>query len=360
MTIGSARVSGGKLSSFVTTTVGNSGGTLVPFLGDVLAFYVGNYDEFLTAPLLPSGRLGAQKRVPEDFLAKAQERIPKACSAHAADGTRVGNRTFWAVSGASQKKGCQAEVFGGDPFFLACCDQSGAASLPIPHINPYMRGAIGVDISSDAKGRIWLLWLDNTCCTGAYRGTARLVEIDPATMALRTPPYAVPTGRVDNLKLACASVCRAVVQTAGGNLASWAPRRPLADDRRPQGRRRQLGGGRAAARGRVLPRRPARGCLPSRRRDEGRQRGHARRYSRRCSRQECEGRELDRDHHLAADDLAAAQREAAVSRVHRPCPVRDVRPGRPCCSGRVPDRPREQPQLPRGAQHTSASGWLAE
>ena len=223
MIIGSARISRGKLASFVNSQVADSGGTLVPFLGDELAYYTGNtFDEFHLAPLLPSGRLGASKPVPEDFLASAQRRIPKACSARALDGTAVGSRRFWAVGGASQKKGCQAEVFGGDPFFLACCAEDGATSNPIPHINS-LRGALGVDISADTKGRIWLLWLDNTGYTGANRGIARLVEIDPATMALRTPPYAVPGGLVDNLKLACGPTCRAVVQTPGGNLASWAP-----------------------------------------------------------------------------------------------------------------------------------------
>ena len=192
-------------------------------MGDALAFYVGEtFDRFLTAPLLASGQLGSSTPVSDDLLAKAQERIPKACVALAHDGTRVGNRTFWAVGGASAKTSCQAEVSNGVPFFLACCDQGGAASLAIPGINP-IRGALGVDISHDAKGTIWLLWLDNTCCTGANRGTARVVELDPATLALRTRPYAVPTGLVDNLKLACASTCRVVVQTASGKLASWAP-----------------------------------------------------------------------------------------------------------------------------------------
>src|SRR5205085_1371709 len=83
-----------------------------------------------------------------------------------------------------------------------------------------------VQIGLDARGRIWLAWLDHRDYPHAARGVPRLFELDRSSLAPRTAPLAVPGVVADRLKLACADSCRVVAQTDHGDIVSWAARGP--------------------------------------------------------------------------------------------------------------------------------------
>ncbi len=99
-----------------------------------------------------------------------------------------------------------------------CCSESGAASDVIARqsVQPEF-----VQLGLDARGRIWLAWLDTTGYD-AVRGVPRLAELDP-TLAARSKALAPPALVADKIELACATSCRLVAQSAAGDIVSWGP-----------------------------------------------------------------------------------------------------------------------------------------
>jgi hypothetical protein len=75
----------------------------------------------------------------------------------------------------------------------------------------------------DGRGRIWLAWLDNSQYRHAARGVPRMLELDASTLQPRSQAVAIPGVVADKIDLACASSCRVVAQTSGGDIVSWAP-----------------------------------------------------------------------------------------------------------------------------------------
>ena len=206
----SARVSGSALADFMATRVPADTSRLFPIADGALVLGdVQRNNTHLTAPLLANGRLGASKAVADDLLARARERAPRLDGVGIVDGVRAGDRTVWALGGGGTDK---------KSYLLACCSESGAASDVIKRTSAVL---LFLQLGVDARGRVWLAWLD-TAGYAAARGVPRLVELDPSTLALRAE-LAVPGLIADRLELACAASCRVVAQSAAGDIVSWAP-----------------------------------------------------------------------------------------------------------------------------------------
>jgi hypothetical protein len=137
---------------------------------------------------------------------------------------RVGERIVWALAGGVPI----GEGINFRTTLHACCDEAGAtvdlSSLITRRPAPRSH-ALGID----AKGRVWLAWLNDF----GRRGTARVVELDPTTLARKTAKALdTPVTGVTALKLVCAASCRLVIQAGEprpqgrgfrGYLATWAP-----------------------------------------------------------------------------------------------------------------------------------------
>ena len=80
-----------------------------------------------------------------------------------------------------------------------------------------------LQLDRDAKGRVWLAWLD--LLPRKAWGAVRMVELDPDTLAPRTPKAFTIQGPESWLrpKLACATECRLVMQDLGGDIFTWTP-----------------------------------------------------------------------------------------------------------------------------------------
>jgi hypothetical protein len=220
-TLASAQVSGRALRSFTVQRIirGEVNG-VVPTGSPVVdgRLIVRTDDRFATAALLPDGRLAPATAVPDDLLARATEANPRVTTAGIEAAVRVGGRIVWAL-----KAGERAGIGGGKQYQLVCCSESGAA-VDLTRFIDQAKGVLFVQLGVDTHGRIWLAWLDLAASArGAVRGVPRIIELDPSSLSPRTPPLGVPRIIADRLKLACASSCRAVAQTAAGDLVSWAP-----------------------------------------------------------------------------------------------------------------------------------------
>jgi hypothetical protein len=229
----SARLSGGRLASFAQTRVPTRAGRAIPIVDGRLVIekagttksneYTLTVD---TLPLLANGRFGAPKVVPDDLLARAKEAVPKVWSAGILDGVRVGDRVVWALLGAPE---CHS-IGGCRVFFLACCSKSGAAVDLTRFVDQrenlfHEHGFL--HIGRDARGRIWLAWLDNRDSRHAAGGYPRILELDGPSLAPRTDALAMPGVFATRVELACASSCRIVAETnpplSPARVLSWAP-----------------------------------------------------------------------------------------------------------------------------------------
>jgi hypothetical protein len=223
----SARVSGGRLASFAQTRVPTNAGTTIPIVDGQIVLQKADTkasNEYTltatTTQMLPGGGLGAPKVVPDDLLARAKEAVPKVWSAGIVNGVPVGNRVVWALEAAPE---CHS-IGGCRGFFLACCAMNGAAVDLTRFVDPrenLLRYTL--HMGRDARGRIWLAWLDNRNYRHAVRGVPRMLELDASTLAPRSQAVAIPGVITDRVELACASSCRVVAQTSVGDIVSWTP-----------------------------------------------------------------------------------------------------------------------------------------
>jgi hypothetical protein len=212
----SARPSGRRLTSFVQTRIPDNGIVRHPIVDEqlVLGGHTGIEGSF-TAPLLANGRLGAVKAIPDDLLARAQEVAPRAEHAGVDDGVRVGDRIVWAI-GASETLG----IGGGNDWRMVCCSASGGAV----DLTRFTGHAVFFPrIGRDARGRIWLSWLDHRDYPHAVRGVPRILELDASTLAPRSKVLGIPGAVADRMELVCAASCRLVAQSDAGDIVSWAP-----------------------------------------------------------------------------------------------------------------------------------------
>ena len=213
-TLASARVSGRRLTSFAATRVPGGAFQYVPIVDGELVLEAN--DRPVTAPLLANGRLGASTAVADDLLARAKEAIPRLDGVSISDRLRSGGRVVWALDGY-EKAGT-----GSRAFFLVCCDETGAATDLTQFVDRRV-GATSSQLGLDARGRVWLAWLDRGNYSGAMRGYPRVLELDPSTLAPQTKAVAAPGLVTDRVELACAASCRTVAQSASGDIVSWAP-----------------------------------------------------------------------------------------------------------------------------------------
>lgn len=208
----SARVSGRALRGFVGTRVPVDAVRTFPIVDGALVFEdAQTTSTYSTAPLLSSGRLGTAQGVADDLLARTREQAPKVGHVVVEDGVRVGDRTVWALRGGDEDN---------KEYQLVCCSKSGAASAVVTR---KLAMSFFLQLGLDARGRLWLAWLDTDGYKGALRGVPHLLELDPKTLATRSPTL-VPHGLVaDSIELTCAASCRLVAGNAAGDIVSWGP-----------------------------------------------------------------------------------------------------------------------------------------
>jgi hypothetical protein len=214
LTVASPRPSGGALGSAQTTKIAAPLGWYPLVVGSDLLYSTARGASGISR-LLPNGKVAPAVAASPEPMA-AEKGIPVAAAS-------VRGRLIWALAGGIPI----GEGMSFKTTLAACCDASGAAvdltslitSRPAPRDH-----AIGVD----AKGRVWLAWLDNF----GRNAQVRMVELDSTTLARRTPKALVaPIPRASRFRLACGQACRLVVQAgeprpAGGfreYVASWAP-----------------------------------------------------------------------------------------------------------------------------------------
>jgi hypothetical protein len=81
-----------------------------------------------------------------------------------------------------------------------------------------------LQLGLDTRGRLWLAWLD--LLRRKSWGGVRMVELDPDTLAPRTPKPLVGPGSdswVLPLRLVCGNQCRAMAVSLRLGIATWAP-----------------------------------------------------------------------------------------------------------------------------------------
>ena len=158
-----------------------------------------------SVPLLANGRVGASGAVPGDPEPKvSQEYDPRVF-----DAIRIGARTVWLIGGG-ETRGINSR----QPRLWACCTGTGEARELTSPVFARTPNAHSAQLGLDAGG-FWLAWSN----------PARMVELDPATLAPRTAPSVIPGGTPDKLTLLCDIACRVVEYDSGttAGIFSWAP-----------------------------------------------------------------------------------------------------------------------------------------
>jgi hypothetical protein len=215
-TLASARVSGRSLGNFAATKIPGGSGQYVPVVDGQLI--LGRDDAIVAASLLSSGQLGASKPVAGELLAQAKEAAPKVATVDIQAGVHVGDRQVWALRASPA---CHS--IGSCPnFLLACCSARSTAVDLTRFVDPHV-GASTPQVRLDARGRLWLAWLDRRDYSGAQRGVPRVLELDPSTLEPRTRAVAAPGLVADKIELTCGTACRVVAQSATGDIVTWAP-----------------------------------------------------------------------------------------------------------------------------------------
>ena len=208
---------GGFLTSIASSSGGLSfkkvtlraTGAKLPIVDSQLVYHTaGLQSELRTAPLLPNGTLGA----PSPVSPNPETVPPPRLHPLVVDGVRIGSRTVWAMIGGDSAGRASTWV---------CCSDAGALT-DLTRFVRRNRSTSFVRIGLDARGRLWLAWLDPRF---AIVGQVKIVELDPVTLALRTAaPTTVPGGGTATaFELVCADVCSAVFSDLGGALRAWSP-----------------------------------------------------------------------------------------------------------------------------------------
>jgi hypothetical protein len=210
VTLGSLRSVGGRLS-FVKAVVHAWSPMLI--VGSNLIYHSTDASaphELRMAPLLTTGGVGTPRAVPDD----PEQIPPQQDHPGVADGIQVGDRYVWVLTGF--------RITGETGFLWACCTSAGKLS-DLSRFIDHTRLMRFLQLERDARGRLWLAWLDEY-----FRkvwGAVKMVELDPDTLAPRTPKPFVAPAPDSWLKpeLVCAERCRVVVQDLGGDIFTWAP-----------------------------------------------------------------------------------------------------------------------------------------
>jgi hypothetical protein len=213
--LGSLRRVGGRLS-FAKAVLTRSQGAMM-IVGSQLVYHsagVSTLGELWMAPLLANGGVGTPKAVPDDPESIPPHEYPRDYHPGVAAAVQVGDRTVWVLAGF--------RITGRQDFMWACCTSAGELS-DLSRFIDHKRDMEYVQLGLDTKGRLWLAWLDVQ-----FRkswGAVRMVELDPDSLAPRTPTTFVAPGDSWAIrpKLVCADRCRMVGSDLGGDIITWAP-----------------------------------------------------------------------------------------------------------------------------------------
>ena len=215
-TLGSLRRVGGKLS-FAKTTLAAQGPMFV--VGSQLVYHLpdvsGTPGELRTAPLLANGEARTPRAVPDD----PEKLPPEELGATVGDGIEVGDRIVWLLGGA--KLNDSGNVV--RTYLWACCTGSGELS-DLTRFIEQGRPTIFEQLAVDSRKRLWVAWLQRS--RSAVVGSVKLLQLDPETLAPRTPrAVTLPGGSAaTGLKLSCAAFCRAVfTDLFSGDLLASSP-----------------------------------------------------------------------------------------------------------------------------------------
>jgi hypothetical protein len=233
----SARLQGGRLTSFVDTAEGHdniafsesrlAGSSLLNCCVDQLGVI---YPVSKLAPLLAAGGAGPWATIPGDPEQTAREAVTPAGTtaggSSALAAVTSGGRTIWAISGAycptAGANTCTINR-GGIGTLAACCTAAGGATnLGSLITNPAKIGPQDVTMRTDTRGRVWLAWLDSHVAT-VYPEVVNLVQLDPATLkplSSKKLTTSVIASSVGSIFLACSADCSVVFQTPSG-ISSW-------------------------------------------------------------------------------------------------------------------------------------------
>ena len=199
----SARISGTKLGSWVTSTLGGSSGWINEGVhGQDLVFLTspGQQGQLLSVRLQPSGALGKP----------VATRGAKAPAASGGSGViQLPDRVVRLVDACDfGVPGC-----GSDQTFRvgACCDQDGEVANYSSFIPPSQSALTMLGL--DRHGRVWLAWTPYRQSTSQQ---AQVVQLDPDTLAPRGKPTIVPgsLGFTQMVDFACTDTCHLVIQAA--------------------------------------------------------------------------------------------------------------------------------------------------
>ncbi len=212
--LGSLHGVGGKLS-FAKSVLPRSQPPMM-ILGSSLVYHSsdpsGEPGELRTAPLLANGGVGTPKVVPDD----PESIPPQQYNPLVADGIQVGDRLVWVLTGSKPRLSPVLD------FIWACCTSGGELS-DLSRFIDHRRDGYGFQLGRDAKGRLWLVWLDAQ--VRKVWGAVRMVELDPDTLAPRTSKTFVAPAPDSWIRpeLVCGDRCRVVIEDLGGDIFTWAP-----------------------------------------------------------------------------------------------------------------------------------------
>ncbi len=212
--LGSLRRVGGKLS-FAKAVLPRSQPPMM-ILGSNLVYHLpdasGDPGALRTAPLLANGSVGVPKAVPDD----PESIPPQQYNPGVYDGIHVDDRFVWVLTGYKPRLSPVTD------FLWACCTSAGEL-MDLSRFIDHERVMDFLQLGRDAKGRLWLAWLD--AIPRKVWGAVRMVELDPDTLAPRTPKTFVAPAPDSWMRprLVCADLCRMVMDDLGGDIFTWAP-----------------------------------------------------------------------------------------------------------------------------------------
>ena len=160
-------------------------------------------EELHMARMLPSGRLGPSRQVPDN----PEKRPPQELHPGVIDTIDVGGRTVWLL-GAFENFEAANGNFGYRIHLWICCSETDE----LVTLTPLVRNTKNVhsfSLGLDIKGRLWLAWSN----------PVRMVQLDPITLKPRSALFAVKQ-TPDKFAFACAATCR-VVGSDGDSISTW-------------------------------------------------------------------------------------------------------------------------------------------
>ena len=213
-TLGSLRRVGARLSFAKATLSARSpmvivGSQLLYHLPDVS----GKPGELRAAPLLANGKIGIPRAVPDD----PEPLAPQELNPAVIDSVEIGDRTVWLLGGSRDAP---------PKSYLWVCCSGNSGLVDLTRFIGQGRRNFFTQLGLDSRKRLWLAWLESS--GSAVAGSVKLLELDPVTLAPRTPRAATLSGGTPTrFELSCAAFCRVVMSDLfSGDLLASSPGQP--------------------------------------------------------------------------------------------------------------------------------------